>query len=136
MIPVLETHYLAGSSKKQLIHFAQLIQNHRFSQYNYGSRGNMKLYGQRTPPDYNLKSCKVPVILIYADGDTLVDARDVKHLHNKLPNKLKAYRVNDTTFDHADFVWANDVKELVYDFIVATLKSFELNNEIDALKNS
>lgn len=42
-----------------------------FGQFDFGGELNLKHYGNITPPQYNLKSIKVPVVLIYADNDLI-----------------------------------------------------------------
>lgn len=102
---------------KQLFHYGQLIRSHRFCQYDYGELRNLRVYNRTTPPDYNLKHCNARVAIIYADQDTLAAAEDVKRLPYDLPNVMAIHRVNDDTFNHIDFIWAMDAKELVYDYI-------------------
>lgn len=132
MIPIFETHAPAGASLKQFFHYGQLIRSHRFCQYDYGLHGNLRAYGRRTPPNYNLKNCTAPVALIYADSDTLAAAEDVKRLPSILTNVVEIRRVNDDTFNHIDFIWATDAKELVYDYIIDWMKSMEKNNDSDS----
>lgn len=128
MIPVLETHAPAGASMKQLFHYGQLIRSHRFCQYDYGQYRNQRIYGRRSPPSYNLKNCTTPVAIIYADMDTLAAADDVKLLPNELTNVIEIRRVDDDTFNHIDFIWASDAKELVYDYIIDWMKSMEMSD--------
>lgn len=63
--------------------------------------------------------------IIYSDHDTLVAARDVRHLTNELPNVMATHRVDDDTFNHLDFILAMDAKELVYDYIIDWMKMKE-----------
>lgn len=114
-----------GSSFKSLLHFGQFIGSTRFHQYDYGIENNMHIYNRSTPPDYSLKNCTVPVAIIYSDHDTLVSAKDVRRLPNELSNVLAVHRVDDDTFNHLDFVWAMDAKELVYDYILDWMKMEE-----------
>ena len=46
-----ESKFPAGSSVKQLLHFAQLIKDKEFKHYDYGSvNANFKEYREKTPP--------------------------------------------------------------------------------------
>lgn len=103
---------------KQLFHYGQLIRSHRFCQYDHGTQRNLEIYNRTTPPDYNLHNCTARVAIIYADHDTITPAKDVRHLPDVLPNVMVIHRVDDDTFNHIDFIWATDAKELVYDYIV------------------
>lgn len=88
---------------------------------------NLQKYGNATPPDYLLENCKVPVALFYSDQDKLADSVDVIRLFKELPNVFSNWRVRDKTFNHIDFVWAMDAKELVYDYILEYMQYFENN---------
>lgn len=114
---------------KQLFHYGQLIRNHRFCQYDYGLHRNLHIYHRAVPPDYNLKNCTAKVAIIYSEQDTIVAAEDIRRLPNELPNVVGIHRIDDDTFNHIDFVWASDAKELVYDYIIDWMKSIEGRND-------
>lgn len=122
---MLETHLPAGASMKQVYHYGQLIRSHRFCQFDYGSNGNLNVYGRSTPPSYNLRNCTTTVGIIYADADTLAASVDVIRLPRELPNVIGIHRVNDGTFNHVDFIWASDAKELVYDYLIDWMRTME-----------
>lgn len=52
-----------------LTHFAQLIRTKKFLARDLGWEGNMKKYGDPTPPPFDLSRIPVPVSLLYADND-------------------------------------------------------------------
>lgn len=128
-MPILSAHAPAGASLKQLYHFGQLIKSDRFCQYNYGKIINQDVYGRDTPPDYNLKNCIAKIAIIYSDADVLIPVEDVLRLTKILPNVSRVHRVADKTFNHMDFMWAQDVKELVYDHIFDWLKVEERKHQ-------
>lgn len=121
MIPMFQTHAPAGASMKQLFHYGQIIRDRRFCQFNYGTQRNLQIYKQPLPPSYNLKNCTAKVAIIYSENDTTVAAEDVRLLSKVLPNLLEIRRVDDDIFNHIDFIWASDAKELVYDYIIGWL---------------
>lgn len=41
----------------------------KFRQFDYGEMGNLKHYGQITPPDYRLEKVDVPVAIYYGSHD-------------------------------------------------------------------
>lgn len=124
----MQTHAPAGASIKQLFHYGQLIRSHRFCQYDHGTTHNLHIYGQSTPPDYNLKNCTAKVLIMYADQDTLAAAEDVRRLPRELSNVVEIHRVDAETFNHVDFIWATDAKELVYDYITDWMSATENRN--------
>ena len=63
------TNFPSGSSAKTFKHYAQLLDG-KFTKYSYDSKTNMKLYGSKTAPEYNLKNVKVR-LYIY-QGNLLV----------------------------------------------------------------
>lgn len=123
MVSVLQTTVAESVSMKQLFHYVQLARSDRFCQYDYGLLRNLYIYRRRTPPSYNLKNCTVPIGIIYADSDTLAAAEDVVRLPYELPNVIEIRRVDDNTFNHYDFIFADDAKEFVYDYIIGWMKS-------------
>lgn len=137
-MPIFETHAPAGGSMRQLFHYGQTIRSHRFCQYDYGTQRNLKVYNRTTPTDYNLKNCTARVAIIYADQDTLAAAEDVRRLPKELPNVVDIRRVDDDTFNHIDFIWATDAKELVYDYIIEWFRAEEQRqnrNDTECLGN-
>lgn len=121
----MDGHAPAGASTKQLFHYGQLVRSHRFCQFDYGAEANLHIYNRTTPPDYKLENCLAPVAIIYADQDNLAAAEDVRHLPEKLPNVVQMHRVDNDTFNHIDFIWATDAKELVYDYVLDWMKTEE-----------
>lgn len=114
IVPFIKSHSPAGASYKQFFHYTQLILNHRFSKYDYGKVRNIQKYGTAIAPNYSLENCKVPVALFYSEQDRLAEADNVRRLAHILPNVFAMQRVHDDTFNHLDFVWAMDAKDLVY----------------------
>ncbi|EZA48594.1 hypothetical protein DMN91_011689 [Ooceraea biroi] len=130
LLPVILGHTPAGASTKQVIHFAQLINTGylilpgKFRQYDYNILGNLKRYGKLTPPSYDLGKIKVPVSLHYGTNDWLVNVKDVDKLYRSLGNPYGKFRVPYKKFNHLDFMWAIDVKELLYDKILSLMTHF------------
>lgn len=55
--------------------------------------------------------------IFYSDQDTLAETSNVLRLVHALPNVCAVRRVRDDTFNHLDFVWAMDAKDLLYKYI-------------------
>lgn len=77
----------------------------------------MEIYGQASPPDYDLSKCTAKIAIIYSIADVLSPAEDVIRLSKELPNLVNIHRVTDDTFNHMDFMWAEDAPQLVYKHI-------------------
>lgn len=122
MVPIILTHNPAGSSTQTLFHFAQGFSSGRFQQFDHGRIENMKMYGQPTPPEYDVAKIKIPITLFWANNDWLTSQKDILHLENQLPHLKGSYKVSNPIFSHLDFLWATDAKPLVYEKIFDALK--------------
>ncbi|KAJ9595441.1 hypothetical protein L9F63_013352 [Diploptera punctata] len=124
MLPVILAHTPAGASTKSVLHYAQEISTipHGFYQWNYYVT-NFVHYGSFYPPEYDLKSIGTPITLMYCDNDPLGDPTDVFELSGVLPNVKEVYEVALKTCNHQDFLWAKDVKFLVNDKVMRTLRA-------------
>ncbi|KAI3702605.1 hypothetical protein L6452_28351 [Arctium lappa] len=120
-------HEPQSTATKNIIHLAQMIRTGTITRYDYGSAdGNQKHYGQSTPPVYDMQSIPkdFPMYLSYGGKDELSDVEDVKALlksvndHN--PDKLIIQYKED--YAHADFVFATNAKEVVYEPMMTFFK--------------
>lgn len=71
LLPDIMENTPAGSSIKQVLHYAQLINSGKFRMYDYGIAQNLLKYGQMIPPDYDLSSVTPPVYLHFSENDWL-----------------------------------------------------------------
>nr|XP_036229907.1 lipase 3-like [Bactrocera oleae] len=125
MLPVMLSHTPSGASIKQLEHFGQLMKSGNFRQFDRGFLRNQLQYNRMTPPDYDLSKVKVPVALYYSMNDMLVSTTGVDHLARELPDVIDKYLVPMEKFNHLDFLWAIDVKSLVYNRLVRNIRRVE-----------
>lgn len=123
MLPVILAHSPAGSSSMQFGHYGQNILSDRFRKFDYGQL-NYVHYGQEFPPDYNLTRATVPVALHYSLNDDIARPVDVYRVRNKLPNLIGVYRVPYRKFNHLDFLYGVDARELLYNKVVEILKIY------------
>lgn len=64
----------AGSSTKTVIHYAQEIyQKGNFQKFDYGPVGNLREYGVKFPPKYEIRNIKRPIYIMYAMNDWLAN---------------------------------------------------------------
>uniref|UniRef100_A0A182TAR7 Lipase n=1 Tax=Anopheles maculatus TaxID=74869 RepID=A0A182TAR7_9DIPT len=123
MLPVIHAHSPAGASTMQMIHHAQTIRSRIFRQYDHGAM-NMIRYGQLTPPVYNLANVQAPTLFYHSTNDWMAAPGDVELLYRELPNVVKRYLVPLPAFNHLDFVWAINVRSLLYNELLADLKAY------------
>lgn len=120
--PVVYGHFPSGSALKQLAHYGQNRDANKFQQWDYGPLRNILIYRNSTPPIYDLSKVTVDLVLIYADGDVLVAEEDVENEILVLPHATSV-KVKESNFNHYDFCWSPNAKELVYDMILENLKN-------------
>lgn len=125
MLPVMLSHTPSGASIKQLEHFGQLMKSGHFRKFDRGYLRNQLEYNRMTPPDYDLSKVKVPVALYYSMNDMLVSTTGVDRLARELPQVIDKYLVPMEKFNHLDFLWAIDVKTLVYNRLVRNIRRVE-----------
>lgn len=125
MIPLITAHAPAGTSTHTMIHYMQeYVSSERFQRMDWGPKMNLEEYGTESPPPYNLTSVKAPVVLFWGDNDWLATPKDVAWLAKRLDNLRGFYRVNSSTFNHLDFLWATNVDEILYVPLFNLLPSF------------
>ncbi|CAD7078756.1 unnamed protein product [Hermetia illucens] len=128
MLPVINGHSPAGASVKQMLHFGQMARYKNFCQYNYGTLNFWK-YGSLVPPCYDLKKVTAPVILHHATNDWLAQPYDVNKLYDNLGNPKGKYLVPYLAFNHFDFIWGIDSRELVHNKIISVLHQMEAEDK-------
>lgn len=120
-------HFLKGTSRKNLNHFVQVSNRRRFAQYDYGLL-NVDHYSHNKevpleyPPEYNLTRVTMPVALILGEHDKVSLVSNVKILMRKLPNVVYYHVIEE--FNHADFVWANDLQKTLIPIMKELLVRF------------
>lgn len=115
-LPVIYGHMPSGAATKQVAHYGQIATSGKFSKFDYGPDGNMQKYKTEDPPDYPVEKITTRVVIFAGGEDWLAAPEDVEILQSKLPN-VELYKVKDKRFNHMDFLWAKDVKTLVFDKI-------------------
>ena len=90
-----------GSSYRNYVYYAQMINSDRFELYDYGKRKNKEIYGTEEPPLVPIQDYKVPTVLLSGDRDKLADPTDVAWLSEQLGDNVvfeKQYPADHTTF--------------------------------------
>ncbi|KAF2893340.1 hypothetical protein ILUMI_12833 [Ignelater luminosus] len=115
-LPITIYQNFAGFSLKSTVHYLQLMRDKgRFQRFNYGKVKNKKLYGSVKPPFYPLKNINVSMTLMYGGNDYCAVKKDVLYTYNnRLPKSVRCGIFEIAPYNHFDFHYATDVKDLVY----------------------
>ncbi|XP_053207916.1 uncharacterized protein LOC128391973 [Panonychus citri] len=129
-IDIYLSHLPAGSSCWDLIHFAQRMVNDNFSHIDLGDELNLKRYGSKSPPPYNLKYIiNQHIAIIHSTGDTKANPKDVKKLIDQLEVlPVERITIDDEKFTHLDFFLDNNVGRLVNKPIARLLETYRSNH--------
>jgi len=126
LLPVISGHSPAGTSTRTVLHFAQGVTSHRFCMFDYESQEmNMMMYGETSPPDYNLAMVRCPVLLYWGENDWLAHPKDVSSLAAQLPNLVASVRVPYDSWNHNDFLWGKDADYLLYGPAMRAMAQFQ-----------
>uniref|UniRef100_A0A336M0G7 CSON009499 protein n=1 Tax=Culicoides sonorensis TaxID=179676 RepID=A0A336M0G7_CULSO len=106
---------------KQLLHYSQLQNSMSFKMYDYGWQQNFALYGTIKPPEYNLSSCTVPLMIAYGTKDSLTTAEDVRYLISKLRT---ANHVIKLPWNHVDMIFGKSVDTKLYNHIIISMNRY------------
>ena len=129
MLPVIKAHSPAGASTKNMLHYAQIVRSWQFRQYDHDAL-NYYRYGQLTPPLYRFTTHTAPVSFYHSTNDWMATPNDVEILYSMMTAsrvQLK-YLVPQTAFNHMDFVWAINVRSLVYNRVVQDMAKWQATN--------
>jgi len=125
---VVATHNPAGSSVKNMIHFAQMVRSDKYQAYDYGTIGNLEHYHTPNPPQYNLSLVLAKSIAIFHGGnDVLADPDDVAVLLKDLPQESIIYTNYQANYSHNDFTWGLNAHALIYPSIISLAKNATAN---------
>ncbi|XP_045483639.1 lipase 1-like isoform X2 [Harmonia axyridis] len=111
-------------SLKQLVHFSQIVRGCRFTMYDYGPEQNMKLYKKKVPPSYDISKVSVPIGLFYSKNDTCYGVKDMDDLSKELGNCVYKFIVEDDKFNHFDFVYHTNVRDMLYKHVLDFMKKY------------
>lgn len=121
---------------KQYLHYSQLVKNGRFCNFDYRIPSkNIEIYGQLSPPVYDLSKVTAPVAVHYGMNDWLLHHKvnlkyliksdknelilqDAEKTIKSLSNVVVHNKIKYKQFTHGHFLWAKDVFPLLYDDII------------------
>jgi len=116
----------SGTSAKEIAHYAQAVRYGTDCMYDYGRDGNIKRYGQPTPPVYDVTKIpdSVPISLFTGGNDILADPKDVTTLTQLLGKKV-VHLNNRPEYTHMDFTWGILAKTEIYPDLIALLNKYQ-----------
>lgn len=99
----------------------------KFRRFDFGREGNIRKYGQETPPDYNTDNITNPYLaFISAKADTIINFEDVQRLKKTLKVKLfDDHVVDNPRWNHIDYNMGNNCGYYVNWKILDILKRCE-----------
>eukprot|EP01006_Ploeotia_vitrea_P029936 TRINITY_DN62390_c2_g1_i1.p2 TRINITY_DN62390_c2_g1~~TRINITY_DN62390_c2_g1_i1.p2 ORF type:complete len:383 (+),score=54.20 TRINITY_DN62390_c2_g1_i1:31-1179(+) len=117
----------SATSVHNLRHWAQMVRNGKnFQWYDWGEKGNMKHYGTKTPPVYNITKITTPIGYFVGGKDELADPRDAARTLSELANVV---HYNDQPpYGHLDFVWGLDAHIKIYPQVLTLLQKYNPTN--------
>ena len=126
--PIFVQHNPSGSSLQTLLHFRQLYEldkhHPKFQKFDYGKNGNIKKYGQSTPPLYDFNLINLPVRAFTGMQDELADPTDCAFLEATMQGLNKDYQTwAYDNWGHLTFMWAKDPKSF-FDRVLAEIAKF------------
>ena len=126
------SHGLAGTSIRNVNHFAQIYKRQTLAKFDYGSeQENMKHYNSKEPPKYKLENIVASrqsgaqtsnetsnvtvkkLVMFWGDRDWLVTESDRKTLRKKVDGGLLYSKICEN-FSHLDFIWGIRASECSY----------------------
>jgi lysosomal acid lipase/cholesteryl ester hydrolase len=112
-------HLYSFTSTKSIVHWFQIIRNKSFQMYDddasnaFSIGASNRYYKVAKFPTRNIKT---PVVLLYGGCDSLVD---IRVMLKELPRHTTAKEIPH--FEHLDFLWAQDVDQLVFPHVFDAL---------------
>ncbi|KAI9987704.1 hypothetical protein PInf_023748 [Phytophthora infestans] len=139
-IPVYLSQTPAGTSVRNMAHYAQGIRDNTFASYDHGCSclralginlcstlicKNKAVYGSFEPPAYPVGKMVYPRTGFYIGAtDTFATATDIAQIRSGLPSGTIVHEKTIDAFSHLDFTWAQNANERVYQDLLVQLKKY------------
>ncbi|KAH7063133.1 Alpha/Beta hydrolase protein [Macrophomina phaseolina] len=115
-------HLYSFSSVKTVVHWFQIIRNGTFQMYDDEMQAPMRISNDAKyykVAKFPTRNIKTPIVLVYGGSDSLVD---INVMLKELPKHTVAEQIPH--YEHLDFLWANNVEELVFPHVYAALDKY------------
>ncbi|CAD5217392.1 unnamed protein product [Bursaphelenchus xylophilus] len=126
-IGVYTAHSNSGTSMMNMLHYYQSLETDEFQKYDFGEEGNLKKYGQKFPPIYDLASIRdLPLHIFSSPEDWLANEKDVDgYLLRRLRPEIVAEVTRLPNYGHIDFIWGMDAIKDIYRPIAERAKELD-----------
>lgn len=102
------------------MHGGQIISSGIFRQYDYGRTRNQQIYGQTTPPEYNITAIATPLHLY----TTMKDEPIIREGSDEFQNVQEIYVVPYSKFNYLDHIIASNITGFEYDHLLKMIDSY------------
>lgn len=111
-----------GTSLKNMKHWIQIYGAKKLQMYDYGEEQNLKVYGSKAPPEYDvnkMKDYKIPSLVTTSDTDPFAHPQDTLDFVNNADISGDVFEVLKLhKYNHLDYCWAESAKEDIYEKII------------------
>jgi lysosomal acid lipase/cholesteryl ester hydrolase len=116
----------AGTSSKNMIHFAQNVRSGIFRKFDYGRLNNFRKYGSFHSPKYRLESIKNNDIAIFSSRqDWLASPGNVDRIRKSLKVSLLDDYVVPRKWNHLDFLIGLEAGKYVNNRLIGIIDKFQ-----------
>ncbi|XP_014248111.1 lipase 3-like [Cimex lectularius] len=126
-----------GTSVQSFQHIANVVGSglQNFTRYNYGPEKNMMYYGSEYPPRYTIEKITTPIAIFHSESDAFLDNLVLDRIRNILHTIMFDYNVPEPAFQHMDYLYGLNCRELVAPQILNVLSHFSNENLYDESLN-
>lgn len=128
-VAVMFGHLISGSSRKNLLHLAYTSARRVFARFDYGSSRNLREYGARRPPEYDLSRVRVPTHMFTGRNDQLSTLEDVAELKRRLSGVVQDHLMESPSFNHLDYLLGRENHKIVAGKILDIFDSYKHSND-------
>jgi lysosomal acid lipase/cholesteryl ester hydrolase len=110
-----------GTSTKNMLHWVQVYDSKVVGEFDYGEKENIKVYGQRIPPTFDLSKFnkyKIKSWITRSDADPFSDVKDTTDFVNLVMDKSLVTVKDLKNYNHLDYLWSRDAVEDIYNEVL------------------
>ncbi|XP_053244642.1 putative lysosomal acid lipase/cholesteryl ester hydrolase [Podarcis raffonei] len=118
------SHWPAGISVQNLLHWAQGLKSGKFKAFDWGSKEeNMAHYNQETAPSYDIKKMTAPTALWNGGNDWVSTPKNIARWLPQVSNLVYHKMIPD--WQHTDFFLGLDAPQHLYVEIIEFMQNYE-----------
>ncbi|KAK5965826.1 Gastric triacylglycerol lipase [Trichostrongylus colubriformis] len=115
-------HMPAATSSKNILHWIQVVKSRKLEKFDYGEAGNMREYGTKDPPHYDLRKIRTPTYLYWSRDDILADTEDIREAILEKMNATIRGSYELPHYSHLDFVYGINATQDIYQSIILDIR--------------